>query len=226
MKTTRPIFGILTIAATLLPAYSAITARGTELYLSYGVGEQWNIGGSNTFTGSLSVPQFNPALGVLNSIDVDFTGYYRSEFTVYSTTSQGTYGVAAFASLSLEGNGINLTTTGGWGGLTVILPNFPLGAGSAATTPADATYGALNGLIGNGSASFQIPMSQSVTIDNMSTPPAGVTYAFDYADLNATATLTYGYTPVPEPSPVSLLAVGLGLMMVGRKALRRECSSA
>lgn len=82
MKKTRSVFGILAIASALLPVCGTTTRGQTSEILESGPTVSWDIGTNLGFTGSISVPQFNPSLGVLDSVELGLTGNYQSSATV------------------------------------------------------------------------------------------------------------------------------------------------
>lgn len=216
----KSVFGILTIATALL-SFCGTTAKGqpSQIYVSGEV--NWNIGADSGVTGLLSVPQFNPALGVLDSVEIRGECVYSSAVTVSGPA--GAYGqVHAIGSIVMQdpGNNINLSANlyGAWD-QSFCTPSQSSCSGTDIGDTVGPPYPAYNSpavlgeFTGNGNFSFQVTGAQSIYAD-----APGVNIDINDANLTANAYVTYDYTVVPEPSFSSLVLIGFGLMLTRRKS--------
>lgn len=226
MKISKAAFGILTIATVLLLLCGASAKGQSSQIYEYG-GVTLDIGGNSGMTGSLSVPQFNPALGTLDSVVVDITEVsYQSTVTV-SGPDDASGQVNASGSIIVQDPGNNIylfgNLYGAWEG-NFFLPSYASCGGEdvgytiGPPYPSYDSPAVLSEFTGDGDFSFQVTGSQSVFASY-----PGVNVDINSATILANADVIYTYT-VPEPRTFSLLVVGFGMMLIrrtGRKLLTR-----
>ncbi|QDU57065.1 PEP-CTERM sorting domain-containing protein [Aeoliella mucimassa] len=189
---------VLALVAGLL-ALAAVPASAFELTQSYTISPQTLAGPSDTalngvpFSLSVDVDQFDPALGALTSVVVDFDMDYLLEGT---TTTGGSLSGSVGGTLYWDsqafgggGNGI-----GGGGGPGPLL--LPFEVAGVAGGPSFNTAWA----IGTGTSLLEYTGTANVTPTGFEGNTLGL----------AAGTFEVTYTYVPEPSTVLLLVGGLG----------------
>jgi hypothetical protein len=216
MKTSASVFGIFTITTALL-IVGGTTAEGQSSQIF--VNENWTIGANKGFTGSLSIPQFDPALGVLDSVSLEFSTSYSSSVVV-SGPVNASGNIAANADITFQDPGMNINRNFGlsWEGHFSLPSSAGVGGVGNNFDLAPVSYNSpavLSEFTGNGNFNLQVAGSQSfsqisgpaVSIDNIQN-----------ASFNGSAVVTYDYTAVPEPSACSLLVIGSGMMLIAQKS--------
>lgn len=221
MKGSASVFGILTIT-TVLFAACANTVRGESVIYTFDpkfVPSQWDMGANSEITGFESVPQFNPALGVLDSVDISFGSAYGSMITVSGPDgASGNLNLLEQTTFQDAGNNIDVTIGNEWT-CNFSLPSYT-SAGSSSPGTESFSYNSpavLSEFTGTGNFSLQVTGAQHA--DTTFAPP-GITANITEGNFGADACVTYIYT-VPEPGCASLLVIGFGLMLVRRKAGKR-----
>ena len=183
------------------------------------------MGADSEFIGSMSVTQFNPATGVLNSIDLILNCAYSSEVTV--SGPDGTIGnfIAEETTFFRDpGNNIDLKIGNDWTGVMYGLPVYTHG-GSTSPGEIQPSYNnpvVLSEFTGLGAFSLQDTGVQDVFLPFPA--PPDVTVNITDGIFFAHGSVTYNYTArvADEGSSAFLLAMSFGLMIVARKALRKE----
>lgn len=220
MKASASVFGIFTITTALLAA-CANTAKGSSVIYTFDPKfgpSQWDMGANSQITGTESVPQFNPALGVLQAVDISFGSAYGSSVTLSGPEgASGNLNLFEQTTFQDAGKNIDVTIGNEWT-CNFFLPSYTsVGSSSPGTESFNYNSAAiLSEFTGTGDFSLQITGSQHA--DTTFAPP-GLTANINDGNFGADACVTYIYA-VPEPGCASLLIVGFGLMLARKKAKR------
>jgi hypothetical protein len=190
---------------------------------------------STDWTQTLSIPQFNPSLGTLTSVEVESSGSLSTALLVGNISgsfglpanssngtadTQSTFTITPSGSVNLVLSPLSVMAEGSFGPLvsggTQNLSSVPMGTASNSNTYT--AQAALNYFTGSGSLSWTASTSTETGI----TYSGGVTYAYA-TDPNATLneTVIYTYNTVPEPSALAILGTGLLGVVVYRWRKRR-----
>jgi hypothetical protein len=171
------------------------------------------------WNGSLAFPQFNPALGTLDSVTLELSSTMATVVTVTnnedpSSGSSSNGGAKTELQVSVQDAGLNLTQPD----LDFYSPNFAytLLAGSSTSsglltkTANDGgnTY-TLPAVLGEFTGLGSLSLSASTFTQTSLTNNGGNTSASQVTDAALTGTVEYTYTAVPEPSSIALLVAGL-----------------
>jgi hypothetical protein len=184
------------------------------------------------WTGTLVFPQFNPSLGSLDSVQLDFSSTVTAAYSVQNVGAVPASGsVQAEVQLTVQDPGNNLSVPE----ITLLSSAFGyngLGAGQTATSGLLTESGSISDLYtqaailseftGGGNISLNAgTLSESLLVNR-----GGFTEAGQLTDASLTGTVEYTYTEaisyagaVSEPSTSGLLLVGLGC---GLPLLRRQ----
>ena len=212
------VIGIVTVTTALLTTCPTI-AKGDSLIYTFEP-SQFDLGANSEMSGLQSVPQFNPALGVLDSIDISFDSGYASTVAFSGPSGvSGHFDLYEQTTFQDSGNNIDVSIGNAW----TCYFSTSAGTSSGSSSPGSAFFSynspaVLSEFTGDGNFSFQVTGSQHA--DTTFAPP-GVTANITDGNFGADATVTYIYT-VPEPGSASLLVVGLGLTLAWRTAKKRE----
>jgi hypothetical protein len=174
-----------------------------------------------TYSGSrtMSLTKFNPSLGTLNFVSIEFLPVISGTVSGYGTGSANESNGWAYefsGSTALSGPGFSPISRSFFfsGSGLVYQPGAPVfvavGPATLTDTPLTLTSN-LAGFIGSGT--FSTTLSASYYTDLFFS--RGGTES-SVRELGATVNVTYDYTPVPEPASLGLLAVG-GLMLLRRR---------
>lgn len=172
------------------------------------------------FSTPIVIPQFNPALGTLNSINISLTGQTAGLATVTNNSGvTGTYLVDLFATLALldPTSATLLTNSPDFNSSLTILDGHsattfglsPLTTESVTLTSGFAPY------VGTGDATFTVNGTGNAGVSG----PTAFTVTSLTSGL-ANLTVTYNFQPVPEPSYLTGF-VGLGLFVSGMALYRK-----
>jgi len=174
------------------------------------------------WSGSLLFPQFNPNLGVLNSVELDFTSSMRTTLTVQNAAASSSSGTAwTEMQVSIQDTGHNLSAPA----IDSLSPSFHynLDSGQNVTSPlltmADSSSdvytlaAVLAEFTGFGNVSLN---GSTFTVTVLSTTGLN-TSASQTGDASLTGSVIYNYTPVPEPSVFALLGLGLVVLPILRR---------
>ena len=183
---------------------------------------------------TVSLQQFNPSLGTLDSIEISLSSGMSTVLTVQNgdATSSSTGSAQTELQISLNTGSIGGYDLFGAGAAPVLdflspgfgYNNLPAGQGltsgtltkNSSTDTGVLTDGTLlNYFLGIGTVNLPVStFTQTLLANN-----GGNTTASQITSAGLNATITYDYTasPVPEPSPLIMLGAGLmGLVFVGR----------
>ena len=170
--------------------------------------------------GTVLVPQFDPALGTLNSVSVAVTGTVQFALEDFNT-GPGSISVTARDTLSLNGTPI---LTGGTFTSTIpanqtvytFLPD-PVSLGDFTETFGP---GVVSFFIGNGNVPFDLNLA-AATVDSFTGPTTTAVLAF--AGATGAVTATYAFTPAvaqaPEPATFTLIG---GAFLIASSLRRRK----
>jgi hypothetical protein len=178
-------------------------------------------------TAPFTLQEFNPALGTLLSVHVDFALSYQGENDIFnfSGSTQTFTNASSTVPINITApspsvpsvSASNLVSSGS---LPIVSNSF-LGTVLNTTVPFDALPADLPSYIGGGLNSYLLSYG-SGTYSGSTGAPGGTVFFGGDANSVGTATVTYTYTPVPEPSTLALL--GLGVMGFAA-AIRRSAQS-
>lgn len=234
----RPRIGPALAGVALLALASGARARGdfaTETYSASTLETRTNFGtGTSKAPLALSLPKFDPSLGVLERAELTFTGSITSQatmtFTVENTTLAANVRDARVTAVDPFGRELAVTldlnfshTVGpnpdGPLPLTIGLPSKSasgFAAGASPGNPLVYSGDALDFFTGTGS--FDLPVSAFALATTSSSTSNGRVRVITTA--LGTASITYHFRPVPEPSGLVLAGLGMGLVWVARRRAR------
>ena len=230
---------ILAVSTTsLLLSGMAIAANAQVISLT-----PQSITSPTDFSGSFLFPQFNPALGTLNQVDIVLGNSFTTQITVTNSSGSASSGHTATdlqavlydSSTSIDTSGGVITPTGGIFNLTdsEVSANqtYSLAAGGNTTLPSKSKSGTADsspGFTDSGTLSYFTGLGNSavnyltLTSTTGSNTGGNTTTSQSTTD-TLTATITYHYTPsiagTPEPGTWAMLAAGASTGLV---ALRRR----
>jgi PEP-CTERM motif-containing protein len=175
------------------------------------------------WTNSLSFPQFDSGLGILNSVTIDLSGSLSTVLTVTNNSPNGSSSGAAMTMLQMtvqdSGSNLNAPTID----MSSPLYSYSLGAGGSVTSGtltmngiSSDTY-TLAAVIAEFTGPGTILLDASTFTQTGLFNTGGNTFASQLTDASLTGTVTYDYT-VPEPATMSLMSIGgLALLRKRRK---------
>ncbi len=183
------------------------------------------------WTGSLAFPQFNPALGTLESVELDLSSGLTTTLTVQNNAESGSTGtVKTELQVTVQDGGNNLNAPE----LDLLSPSFgySLNAGQGITSGLltengsdDEVYTSapvLSEFTGGGT----ITLPASTFTQTLLANTGGNTNAQQVTDADLTGTVTYTYTPVPTPEPSTLVLLGAAAVGLLGYPWRRRISAA
>jgi hypothetical protein len=177
------------------------------------------------WNGSLEFPQFNPALGVLNSVQLVLSSTFNTSLTIQNYSSTGSSGTARTElQITVQDAGNNLTAPE----LDLLAPSFAYSVGawqgmtsgllsrSGSSSDLYTLTSILNEFTGTGNISlYGSTFTQTLLANTGGNTAASQTTA---ASLTGSVTYSYNsYSPVPEPSTLGLLAFSLGALPLLRR---------
>jgi hypothetical protein len=169
--------------------------------------------------GTVLVPQFDPALGVLNSVTLDVTGTIQFALEDFNT-GPGAISVTAHETLLFQGiplpaAGIFTSTIPSNQTVFTFMPD-PVSFGNLTENFGP---GAVSFFIGNGTVPFSLSLA-AATVDAFTGPTTTNVLAF--SGTAGTVTATYAFTPAAAPTPEPATFAMVGLALVGASSLRRR----
>ena len=175
------------------------------------------------WTGTLSFPQFNPALGTLLSVQLDFSSTLTTTLTITNNSGSASSGTAKTElQVTVQDGGSNLTAPE----LDLLSPiySYSLAAGQGSTSGLLSKSGSSSDLYTLGAVLTEftgvgnISLNASTFTQTLLANTGGNTAANQVSNGDLTGTVTYNYTAVPEPSTYALAIAGLmGLLAVRRR---------
>ncbi len=234
----RPRIGPALAGVALLALASGRDARGdftTGPFSASTVETRTNFGaGTSKPPQILSLPKFDPSLGVLERAELTFLGGITSQatmtFTVGNTTLAADVRDAKVSTVDPFGReiGVDLDLSfshtvapnpGGTLPLTIgLAPKSASAYAGGATPGSPIVYTGDDLAFFTGTGNFDLPVSAfAVAITSSSTSNGRVrviTTAY------GTASITYRFRPVPEPSSLALCALGMGAVWTLRRRRR------
>src|SRR5579885_3207669 len=172
----------------------------------------------STVTGTVSVPQFDPAQGTLNSVTLSITPTVEFALEVFD---DGAGPVSVTAADTFSFGGIPIPTEG------IFSSTIPANQ-SPYTFMATASEGPLTEFFDSGTAAV-FAGTVSVPFDISIAPPKLVqfsgpttTSALAFSGVTGTVTADFAFTPAQAPEPATFAAAGLGLIAVGACTRRKR----
>jgi PEP-CTERM motif len=216
----RPMIGLCAAVAAAVFVSAASLQAATESFSNpipaSDDGGQYSLPTSASFT----LPEFNPALGTLESVAIQFALQYQGEVDIYniSGSTQTFTNASSSVPISITAPSevlppLSASYFVSSGSLPSVFNSFP---GPVLNTtiplnPASADFGLYEG-VGNNSYSLgYLAGTYSGTPGNSN----GTIFFGGDANSVGTASVIYTYAPVPEPSSLVLMvlgAIGLGTM--------------
>ena len=182
--------------------------------------------GSLPTTASFSLPEFNPALGTLQAVHVEFALQYQGEVDIVNISGSPQSFTNATSSVP-----INITAPSP--GVPSLTASMSVSSGSLVsspplnefpgsvlntTIPFDVLPADLGSYEGAGNNSYMLAYGAGNYMGSTGAPGGTVFFGGDANSLG-TASVLYTFAPTPEPSTLALL--GLGAMAFGAIARRR-----
>ena len=177
------------------------------------------------WSSSLSFPQFNPALGTLLSVQLDFSSTLTTTLTITNNSGSASSGTAKTElQVTIQDGGPNLIAPE----LDLLSPiySYSLAAGQGTTSGLLSNNGSsghlytLAAVLTEFTGVGNISLNASTFTQTLLANTGGNTAANQVSDGDLTGTVTYNYTAVPEPSTYALAIAGLmGLLALrGRRS--------
>jgi hypothetical protein len=174
------------------------------------------------WSNTLLFPQFNPALGTLDSVELNLSSGLTTELMIINGADSDSSGTAnTWMEVTVQDPGLNLTApfnvySTGFG--------YALGSGDSISTGpltgsggSDLTY-TLGTILTEFTGGGNISLDASTFTQTLLANTGGVTTSSQVTDAGLTGTVTYTYTAaVPEPSTFGLLALGLSALPLLRR---------
>ena len=205
----------LLLAGAFLVVIGGTSARAQTLTTNYAFSVPLS---TTDWSNNVPVQKFSPSLGVLESVTLSYTGALQAQVH-FTNNGNGT----AYVTMS-EDSAFYVSTNSlfsvslAFSGLAAQHGGFPKSSLMVASGFATQTFtNSLNAFIGGGTLS--LPVSTSTDF-SLSTTGSSSTALQTLASLDGVITYTYLSalpSPVPEPGLLNLLAVGLGLLLAGRR---------
>jgi hypothetical protein len=175
------------------------------------------------WTGSLSFPMFNSALGTLTEVDMTLNGAMQTTLTVTNNSPDSSSGNAKTeVQMSVQDAGLHFSppqidfnspafgySLAGGGNVT---------SGLLTSSSSNSAVYTLSAILAEFNGPGTIVLPASTFTQTLLANTGGNTAASQVTQADLTGTVTYHYNPVPEPSTFALFGVAaLGLLACARR---------
>jgi hypothetical protein len=175
--------------------------------------------------GTLAFPQFDPARGVLESVEIDLSGSMTTTLTVTNNAAGGSSGRAyTHLEMTVQDVGGNLNAP-----IDVDGPSFHYNLASQDTVTSGllaTSFGSSNtyvspAVLAEFTGRGLVDLSASTYTETALYNTGGNTYAKQVTDADLTGDVTCTYTYCQVPDPASLVVLGLGGVAILKRRRRR-----
>jgi len=173
------------------------------------------------------VPKFNPALGTLTDVSLDFTSNLVAQLDVINFTSSPQRVTNGSSTGTVTFAGPDGTSASGTPSVTNVIgvaypPQYSVTVFPGSADPLSEVVdvlpsGNISDYSGAGNATFSVTFSPSTS--SGSGTPGDIAVGGELFATGGTVDVTYTYTPVPEPTTAAILAIPL-LSLIARRRRR------
>jgi len=222
------------LAASMLVASAASAATLIETG-SYGFSPT-DFTTTDGNAGEISLAQFNPALGKLNSIVITFTANDEATATATNNNPKGSKSISAKldSKVVLHGpDGAGMHTFGSLTPTETVTDNLAAGATTTfggllqssltdtyTLNPTSPSTKLFNSFVGTGLYNFVVDATGASIVKGTGNFASSIS-----TEAQGIVTVDYNYTAVPEPATWAVMLVGFGGMGVAMRSRRRQVTA-